>query len=130
MFTSTVGTFGFSFLFCTDFMVVIFSASEADDWVGAVGGYVIELLAFEALFDSGWGPSLLHSVLEEVHVESFVEKAGRLIRVGEVDLDECCWLLGGFAYDLVYSGDVDTLFFQFFFDLFLCDVGVDAFDDQ
>ena len=123
MFTSTVGASGFSFLFCAGFVVVVFSASEADDWVGAVGGYVVKLLTFETLFDGGWGPGLLHSVLEEVHVEAFVEKASRLIGVGEMDLDESCWLLGGFAYDPVYSGDVNALFFQFLSDLFFCGVG-------
>ena len=130
MFTSTVGIFGLSFFIGAGFVVVVFSASEADDWVGAAGGYVVELLALETLFDGGWGAGLLHSVLEEVHIEAFMEKASRLIGVSQVDLDECSWLLGGFTCDTVKFYDVDALFFQFFSDLFFCDAGVYSFDDQ
>ena len=72
---------------------------------------MIELLAFEALLYGGWWPGLLHSVLEEIHVEAFVEKAGGLVGVGEVDFDKSCWLLRGFTDDVVYSGDVDSLVF-------------------
>ena len=105
----TVGAGCVFFLFLTFFVVMVFSASDTGDGVGAVGGYVVESLAFVTLFDGGWGSGLLHSVLKKVHVESLVEKAGRLVGVGEVDFDECCWLLGGSAYDSVKSCDVDTL---------------------
>lgn len=53
---------------------------------------------------------MVELVLEEAHVEDFVEKASRLVRIGEMDPDECCWLLASFAHDLMYSGEADTFF--------------------
>ena len=91
---------------------------------------MVELLAFIALFDGEWRSCLLYSIVKKVHVKALMEKASSLVWVGELDLDESGWLLSGFACYSVYSGDVDALFVQFFFDLCLCDVCVNTFDDQ
>ena len=69
MFTSTVDALGFTFVFTAGFVVVVFAASQAYNRVFAICGYVIELLAFVALADGRWRPGLLHSVLEQIHVE-------------------------------------------------------------
>ena len=57
-----------------------FSASQADDWVGAVDKDMAELLAFATLFDGEWVPGLSRDralvlisvsvtvIREEVHV--------------------------------------------------------------
>lgn len=76
MISFAVGACGLALFFVAGFVVVVFSAADTGDGVGAIGGDVVELLTFVALFDGGWRPGLLHSVLEKVHVESFVEKAG------------------------------------------------------
>lgn len=76
---TTVATFGLLTLLGAGFVVMVFSAFQADNWVGAAGGNVVELLAFVALFDGGCGVRLLQSVLEQIHVEAFVEKASSLV---------------------------------------------------
>lgn len=49
-----------------------------------------ELLAYTSLSSGVRGPNHLYSVLEQIHEETFTEKASNIRKFGEVDLNGGC----------------------------------------